>query len=183
MRREKAPLVREKVVVRGKTRTREHILADLAVNHLERHVLLCGHTAERVRHDYGYDLTISTYDERGRIEGGTIFVQVKATDRLPLLKDGRTITWPVSRRDLKLWLSEAYPMILVVYDGQKDRASWLDVLAYFADYPTSELFAAGETLNVHVPIANRVNRRAIRAFVRRKNEVQQRIHAKGRDDV
>jgi hypothetical protein len=92
--------------ISGKTRTRQHVIADLAVNHLERQVLLLGYTAQRIQHDYGYDLTITTYDVRGQTEGGVSFVQIKATDNLPLLKDGKTISWPVSRRDLKLWLNE-----------------------------------------------------------------------------
>ena len=38
-----------------KRRTREHVIADLSVNHLERVVLRAGHTVERFRHDYGFD--------------------------------------------------------------------------------------------------------------------------------
>ena len=38
-------------------------------------------------------------------------------DSLPRLANGQTIAWGISRRDLKLWLAEAYPVILVVYDG------------------------------------------------------------------
>jgi len=45
-----------------KRRTREHIIADLGVNHVERHILLCGHTAERVFYDYGYDLALTTFN-------------------------------------------------------------------------------------------------------------------------
>src|SRR6185437_14889557 len=99
----------------GKTRTRGHVLADLSINHVERQILLCGFSVDRVQHDYGYDLTMSTYrDDTGEFEPGLIFIQVKATDRLPQLADGRTIPWLVSRRDLKLWLAEKYPVILVV---------------------------------------------------------------------
>jgi hypothetical protein len=161
--------------VRGKIRTRQHVIADLAVNHLERHLLLCGYTGQRLQHDYGYDFTAVTYDRRGQVEGGVLFFQVKATDRLPLLKDGRTVSWPISRRDLKLWLSEAYPVVLVLYDGSRDKAYWLHVQDFFAGYPTAQLFAAGDQLNVHIPTAQRVNRRAIRQLARYKNEVQEQI--------
>jgi hypothetical protein len=41
---------------RRKVRTREHIIADLAINHVERQVLLCGYSVERIEHDYGIDL-------------------------------------------------------------------------------------------------------------------------------
>jgi hypothetical protein len=98
----------------GKLRTRAHVLADLTVNHVERQVLLSGHTLHRVQFDYGYDLAMATYTALGEIEPGLAFFQVKATDHLPLLKDGRTISWPVSRRDLKLWLHESYPVVLIV---------------------------------------------------------------------
>ena len=44
------PLVakKKKTPLRGKVRTREHVIADLAVNHVERQVLLGGGTVERV---------------------------------------------------------------------------------------------------------------------------------------
>jgi len=59
----------------------------------------------------------------------------------------------------------------------------LHVQGYFAGYPTAELFAAGDELNVHIPIVQRVNRRAIRAMARSKNEVQEQIHRKAGHDV
>ena len=43
-----------------KMRTRGHVLADLSINHVERQVLRCGFSADRVQHDYGYDLTMAT---------------------------------------------------------------------------------------------------------------------------
>jgi hypothetical protein len=51
-----------------KRRTRSHIIADLSANHIERHVLLCGHTVERVIHDYGVDLLLNTYTADGEME-------------------------------------------------------------------------------------------------------------------
>jgi hypothetical protein len=91
----------------GKTRTRGHVLADLSINHVERQVLLCGFSVDRVQHDYGYDLTMATYSDAGEYEPGNVYIQVKATDSLPRLADGKAIAWSVSRRDLKLWLAEA----------------------------------------------------------------------------
>ncbi len=49
----------------GKRRTRAHVLADLSINHVERQVLLCGFSVDRVQHDYGYDLTMATYSDTG----------------------------------------------------------------------------------------------------------------------
>jgi hypothetical protein len=136
--------------IRGKIRTREHLIADLAINYVERFVLLSGFALMRVQPDYGYDLLMSTYNERGEREPGAVFLQVKATDRLPLVSAGAIVSWPVSRRDLKLWLPEAYPVVLVVYDGQKDKAYWLSIHDYFADQPSAVLFAAGEWINVSI---------------------------------
>jgi hypothetical protein len=163
----------------GKTRTREHVLADLGINYVERQVLLCGCSVQRIYNDYGYDLVLSTFNANGEIEAGIIYLQVKATDNLPLLSDGETISWVVSRRDLRLWMNEAFPVILVVYDGRRDRAFGLHVQAYFAEYPTADLFLAGQTINVHFPLADRLNRRSIRRIIQRKNATQ--THFRGRD--
>jgi hypothetical protein len=65
-----------------KRRTREHIIADLSVNHVERFILQCGWTAQRISPDYGIDLIMETFDTRGRIENGAVKFQLKATDSL-----------------------------------------------------------------------------------------------------
>jgi hypothetical protein len=173
----------KKTPIRGKIRTRPHVIADLAVNHLERHVLLAGFTLQRIQQDYGYDLIMSTYNQRGEVEPGVVFFQVKATDELPLLKDRRTISWTVHRRDLKLWLSDAYPVVLVVYDGSSDRAYWLHLQGYLAQIATAELFTVGVTFNVHIPAANRLNRRAVQLFARAKNELHKILQAKANPDA
>jgi hypothetical protein len=161
-----------------KMRTRGHVLADLSINHVERQVLRCGFSADRVQHDYGYDLTMATYSDSGEFEPGAFYIQVKATDRLPQLADGRTVPWEVTRRDLKLWLAETYPVILVVYDGQRDRAFWIHIQACFADR-TPELFAGGETVSVRIPMRQRLNPRAIRPIARAKSTLQEQLRGGG----
>lgn len=168
--------------ISGKKRTRGHVIADLSVNYLERHILLCGFSTMRPNADYGYDLVMFTFNVQGEPEPGSVYFQVKATDQLPLLKDGTTISWAVSRKDLKLWLREAYPVVLVVYDGKKDKAWWLSVQDYFAERPTSELFASSEWLNVHIPGRNRVSRQAIQGLARVKRLTHQRLHGKDSSD-
>lgn len=167
----------------GKTRTRAHVLADLSINHVERQVLLCGFTVDRVQHDYGYDPTMATYSDTGEFEPGYIYMQVKATDRLPRLADGRTIPWRISRRDLKLWLAETYPVILVVYGGQEDRAYWIHIQRYVSGRRIPELFLDGETMTIHIPMANRFNPRAILAIARDKNILQTRLRGEGHAHV
>jgi hypothetical protein len=74
-----------------KRRTREHVIADLSVNHVERFVLRCGWTAERTVHDYGIDLVMDTFNEVGESDTGRVSFQLKATDHLQLRNKGRTI--------------------------------------------------------------------------------------------
>ena len=73
----------------GKLRTREHVLADISINHVERQVLLCGFSVDRVQHDYGYDLTMASYSKIGEFEPGYVYIQVKATDRMQVLQAAR----------------------------------------------------------------------------------------------
>ena len=167
----------------GKLQTREHVIADLGINHLERHILLCGHTPQRIQHDYGYDLLMITYSPRGEVQGGWAYFQVKATRRLPLLKDGKTISWAVSRRDLKLWLSETCPVILVIYHAPRDRAYWLDVQDYFLGPNSLALFRPVDTLNVQISTSQVLDRRAIQKIARRKRQAHQQWHRRIQHDV
>jgi Domain of unknown function (DUF4365) len=167
----------------GKTRTREHVLADLSINYVERRLLLCGCSAQRIHSDYGYDLIVSSFNAQGEIEGGHVYFQVKATDNLPLLADGKTISWVVSRRDLRLWLTEGYPVILVVYDGRRDKGFWLQVQSHFAQYSPADLFLAGLTINVHLPMTNRLDRRSIQGIVQRKNAFHATLEGRTFPDV
>jgi hypothetical protein len=85
---------------RKKRRTREHVIADLSANHVEKHALLCGYSVERVVHDYGIDLWIATYNRDGEIESGEIRVQLKATDHLKVISSGRFVALRVDEGDL-----------------------------------------------------------------------------------
>lgn len=51
-----------------KRRTRQHVIADLSVNHVERFILRCGWAAQRMSPDYGIDLYMETYGENGEFE-------------------------------------------------------------------------------------------------------------------
>ena len=96
-------------------------------------VLRCGFSANRVQHDYGYDLTMATYNNFIEFEPGAVLHPGQGDRTLRLFADGRAVPWEVTGDDLRLWLAETYPVILVVYDGQRDRAFWIHIQAYFAD--------------------------------------------------
>jgi uncharacterized protein DUF4365 len=167
---ENANLATKKSPLRGKTRTRQHVIADLSFNHFARHVLECGHVAEPVFHDYGYDVIVFTFTEQGELEPGHILVQLKATDTPKMMRDGKTVCCEVDRRDLKVWLRESAPVILVVYDAMRRRAYWLNVQKYFSEVPTKQLFSKSGSMTVRISLSNRVNRRAIRMFAADRDE-------------
>jgi hypothetical protein len=105
-----------------KVRTRGHVIADLGVNHIERLILLAGYTMQRITHDYGLDTFMTTYDPDGQVENEAVCFQVKSTDHIQLAADEKTVTFRVESADLRYWLFELMPVILVVYDATNDRA-------------------------------------------------------------
>ena len=150
-----------------KRRTREHVIADPGVNHVERAVLLCGYTVERTRHDYGIDLWIETYDRRGQAELGELKLQVKATDAVRRTAGG-DVLWRVAVADLRSWLFDIVPVILAVYDAKGDVAYWLDVQEY-ARGLTPPLSLTGRTVTVPIPVANVWTPAAVRRLRAMKN--------------
>lgn len=147
-----------------KRRTRAHVIADLSVNHVERHVLLCGYTVERFWHDYGYDLLLTTYDANGEVENGDVRLQIKATDFLRYRQNGQSFSFRVETADLRLWLREKSPVILVVYDALREDSYWLYVQAYFEHLASFDLLRVGRTVTVSVPTTNKLNANAVRRF-------------------
>jgi hypothetical protein len=163
-----------------KRRTREHVIADLSVNHVERFVPRAGHTVERVVHDYGIDMWMNTYNEHGEVENDEVRLQLKATDRLPegegqQQSDQETISYRVETADLRLWLKETMPCILILYDAQSDVAYWLYVQAYFEQLPDFDLAHAGATITIHIPRANMLDEDAIKRLVQYKRDVQAQL--------
>lgn len=166
-----------------KRRPREHIIADLSVNHVERYVLLCGYSNERVEYDYGFDLVIFTYNNDGEIENGQIYIQLKATDSLKVLADNKSVAYTLTRADLELWLYEPMPCILIVYDSQMDIAYWLYLQAYFENLEGFNFSQIGETVTVRIPKTNIVDREAIKKFARYKENVLSQLKGVIRHNV
>ena len=135
--------------MRRKRRTREHIIADLGVHLVEGVVLECGWTAERFDHDYGYDLSIYTYDAEGYAEAGALLIQVKATESLLTQSNDEFLSWTLNVRDLRLWREEVAPVILIVVDVLAKNAYWLYI---------QEAFSLQETLDNRLYIRCRISR-------------------------
>jgi hypothetical protein len=114
-----------------KQRTRQHVIADLSVNHVERIMLEAGHAALRLTTDYGYDIAMTTFDPEGFTEPGLVLFQLKASDNLS--PSGEFYSYDLDIRDYNLWRVEDMPVILILYDATNKKAYWLDVQEYFVE--------------------------------------------------
>ena len=149
---------------RNKRRTREHIIADLSINYVERQVLLSGNTVERRIHDYGIDLVLSTYGKAGEPEPGIMSIQVKATDELTKVSGGRFATCRIERAHLRAWLAEPMPVFLVLYDATNDRAYWLYVQAAFGGTQRFQAAHGSEQLTIRFPVKQVLTPAAVQRF-------------------
>jgi hypothetical protein len=148
----------------GKIRTREHIIADLAINHVERQVLLCGYTVEKIVHDYGTDLLLFTFAPKGEVEHGLIFLQVKGTERLKPNQSGLFASFQVERANLHGWLLQVLPVILIVYDVSADRALWVHVQGYCQAISGFNLFEVGTKMRMRLPTSQLLTPDSVRYF-------------------
>lgn len=160
---------------RQKLHTREHVIADLAVNHVERQGLLCGYFFEKFSHDYGFDLALFTYTAGGEMDDGSVLLQVKATEETSPAKDGRTVPFRVTRSDLVTWLKPLLPVVLVVYDVARDAAFWIHVQGYFQAVPDFNLFTIGQSVTMHLPAEQTLNPDAMRRFAVLRDEALRQL--------
>jgi Domain of unknown function (DUF4365) len=147
--------------IRGprKRRTRQHVIADLSVHHVEGFILEEGHTAERLGSDYGYDLILFTFDTRGYAETGLTYFQLKAMESLH--ESETDYVYDVDIRDYNLWMMEEMPVILVLFDASRGQAYWIPVQRYFRADMTRRPKKGARTVRVRLPHGQVVNRQAI----------------------
>jgi len=136
-------------------------------------VARCGFTFEATRADYGYDGSIFTFDANGEIENSYMFVQLKATDRIRLSKDGRYARFSIARADVDLWQDEIFPVYLVVYDAQRDKAYWVYLQKYFQKKGIRAQKMRGQSITIE--LARRLNENAVRSWRDDKIEMLARI--------
>lgn len=164
-------------------RTREHYIEALGHNHVERFVLLRGHTADEPRPDYGYDIVITTFDykgaadfRRGEIENGSIYVQLKSTDTMKTArKDSAQISFSLKRRHLIYWINEPLPVILIVYSVPDKQGYWLHMQPYLKSGEFSMPPAMQEEVTVHLSRNAVVNEDAVETFRQYKEDALRRI--------
>jgi hypothetical protein len=165
-------------------RTREHVLADLSINHVERIFLEAGWSVLRTSGaDYGYDLIVNTFTPEGYAEPGALLVQVRATDHLASRERDRSDTFACSieTRHYHLWRAEQLPVLFILYHGAGKKAYWLYAQEYFHAHPPPRPQARSYT--VHVPRKNVLGMRTIERLRRYKDiaheQAVRRIHPHG----
>lgn len=158
-----------------KRRTREHVIADQSMNHVERFVYGVGYTSQRMASDYGNDLLMTTYDGSGHVEPGEIYFQLKATDGLEEARSGGHILFSLTAADYNLYSAETSPVFLIVFDAPLRRAYWLYVQQYFEANPARRPKPGAASIRVRIPKANRVSRRWILYARRRKLAVRRQL--------
>ncbi|MGH7134222.1 MAG: DUF4365 domain-containing protein [Pirellulales bacterium] len=151
-----------------KRRTREHIIADLSANHVERFILRCGWVGQRMYPDYGIDIYMQTFNENGEIETGTVSIQLKATDNLKVV-NGEAIAIRLDWRDVVFWLNESLPGILVIYDAPQERAWWTHLQQAVRALKPRNVGRLPHTATIHIPLANQLDEAAVRSFVKLRN--------------
>ena len=164
-------------MAKRKRRTRAHVLEDLSENHLERMVLDCGYLLRRPSRDYGVDVTMFHFSDSGELENGEVRFQLKATDSLSLVKEGKFASIQIKTGDIQYWLMEFYPFILVLYDAQKDRAYWLDI----KELASSSIDLDRESVNLRIPISNSLAAASIKRFREESLSIIQQMES-GDDD-
>jgi Domain of unknown function (DUF4365) len=142
-----------------KRRTRQHVIADLSVHHVEGFILEEGHTTQRLGSDYGYDLLVRTFDDHGFIEPGAVYFQFKAMETLHEI--GVDYVFDMDIRDYNLWMREEALVILILFDATRRRAYWLPIQEYFEVDGSRQPKKGTKTVRVRVPKLQRVDRRAI----------------------
>jgi len=149
-----------------KRRTRAHVIADLSVNHVEKCVLQCGWTVQRVSADYGIDLLVTTFNREGEIESGEVRVQVKATDSIKIRPGQDAIPIRLQWRDAVYWLNDPLPVVLVVFDAKADRAWLLTLQEALREEARRHTRTAAATLTLYAPLTNVLDAGAVRGFRR-----------------
>lgn len=164
-----------------KVRTQEHVIADLSYNFLERKVLERGHWLDAPRNDYGIDATMFHHNERGEVENGEVRFQLKATSKLKASKARNWISQRVSTRDLRYWYFELFPVVIVLYEADRNRAFWLHIQDYIDSNPAL-MESEADTITLRIPIRNKLSLHAIDRFrqlslqcvTRSRNDIEER---------
>jgi hypothetical protein len=149
------------------------VIADQSVNHVERFIIDEGHVGQRVEKDYGYDLILFTFDERGYAEPDLTYLQLKASERLRRV--GSDVVFDVEIRDYNLWMLDLTPVVLILYHASRRRAYWVSVQDYFNENVGRRPKKGAKSVRIRLPTRQVVNRRAVGKMRDLKWEARRRV--------
>ncbi|WP_299287101.1 DUF4365 domain-containing protein [uncultured Mucilaginibacter sp.] len=147
-----------------KKRIRNHIIADLSANHVERFALLNGFSVECIVKDYGYDLNIYTYDLNGEFENGNIYIQLKASETPIYVSNKTEISFPVDKRDLRAWFNEPMPVIFIFYDAKKEVAYWIYMQQHLKSLVNFDIKKISNNYSIRIPVINIIDINSFQTF-------------------
>lgn len=115
--------------------------------------------------DHGIDCEIELKDSNGRALGQeSVFkIQLKGQENCSFIEDGQTLSFSVSRVRLQYYLKFNIPVILVVVEVSSEGVYWIsvtnnqDILEKVQDSST-------DTLTVHLPVGNKLERNDSASF-------------------
>ena len=165
----------KKPVDTGKKRTREHVIADFSLVHVQYFIVNAGFTSEAITKDYGYDLTVNTFDKGGRIEAGSILIQLKASETLRFDPTTNSYLFNLDIRDYNLWINEPNPVFLILYEARSRRAYWLYVQQYLKATQAPKPRANANTVRVRVSMDNKVRTSLFKHARNLKNDILSKI--------
>lgn len=154
-----------------KRRTREHVIAEMSVNFLERKVLQRGHQLFRMGQvEYGIDAIMYHFGQEGGLENGHVQFQLKATDHLKFNRDREYLPVVVDEGHLDHWSKELHPFILVLFDARNMRGYWLYVQEYVR---STGIYPKGDTVTLLVPVKNKLTVYAVDRFAEFSRSIMQ----------
>jgi hypothetical protein len=160
-----------------KKRVRQHIIADMSFHHVAYRIVKHGFTIEAVSSDYGYDGSIVTFNSKGEVENGVIYIQLKATDKIKKGKTAHSAEFRVDKRDLAYWGDEPFPVYFILFDAKSERAYWI----YFQKFVQAKKLSAAKmktkTFAITIDTRQQVDEQTAKAWRAEKSAVLTQIGA------
>ena len=166
-------------------RTREHIIASLSVNFVERFFLENGHTVHKVDDDYGYDLVVTTYDlaNQGAVEASSIYLQLKATDASDLFDADGVHTFPLQMKHYNQWTKEPLPVFVILYHAPTSKAYWQYLQGHVASGNAPRPKPGAKSIGLKIPASNEFNHSTVNYARERKQAILDQLQGKIRHEL
>lgn len=166
----------KKSISSRKKRVRAHVIADLSANHVEKFALQNGFSVESITKDYGYDLTIYTFDSKGEFQTGNIYIQLKATDSPKFINSRREISFPTNKKDLATWFNEPFPVIFILYDAKKETAYWIYIQQHLRSLINFDIKNIPKNYSIRIPKVNKLDKSSFKQFQKYKTNTLKQIN-------